>query len=37
VRYNGQTGPVDNPTNAQEVTLEADVVAIAKALGLPQY
>ena len=36
VQYNGQTGPVDNPDNAHEVALEADIVAIAKALGLPQ-
>ncbi len=36
VQYQGQTGTTDNPDNPHEQALESDVVAIAKALGLPQ-
>lgn len=37
VQFQGQKGYIDNPGDAREQALEADVAAIAKALGLPQY
>lgn len=36
VQYQGQTGPIDNLSDAREQALAADATAIAQALGVPQ-